>query len=80
MDYDGTMYLWYANNKLNRLAEVKNDNDDLVVARIALWRLMKNAHLYVLDGYNKGKGVALTKHESTNASVQDADNGDIYNT
>ena len=62
------MTLLYVENvhELSKLVEVKDDNDAMAIARIALWRLMKNVDLFMLHGCNKGNGVVLSVHEGDN--------------
>ena len=56
------MYLAHV-HELDRLVEIKDDNDALTLARIALWRQIRNVGVFIFDRYDHGNGVVLTQIE-----------------
>ena len=73
------MKIYYATHvhELDRLVEIKNNNDAVVLARTTLWRQMKCANVFVFHGYDHGNGVMLIEIASIiegNASVSYKDN------
>ena len=54
LGYKGTVKIYYATHvhELDRLVEIKDDNDALALTRIALWRQTKSANVFVFHGYD----------------------------
>ena len=45
------------------MVEIKNDEDAIALARIALWRNLKSVCLYILHRYDHVNGVILIETE-----------------
>ena len=65
LGYKGIVNIQYVKNEfeLGNLVQIKNDEDALALARIALKRNLRSVYLYIFHGYDHGNGVILTKIE-----------------
>ena len=81
LGYIRNVIIWYVKHEheLGILKELKDDNDAIALVKIALWRFIKQAHIFVLNGFKNGKGVILTNFIIKVLSGEVVDEGNAKN-